>query len=104
MGERFVRFRRICEEVGRDPGSVRLSAAVPVFCGSDLAEAQGRLQTMNPGPLLEQAVCGTPDVVVEHLTRIAESGADTVYFHLFDVEDLDHLRLLGREVLPRLGR
>jgi len=27
---------------------------------------------------------------------------DTVYFHLYDVADLDHIRLLGHEVLPRL--
>ena len=29
-------------------------------------------------------------------------GADTVYFHLYDVTDLDHVRLLGREVLPQV--
>jgi len=25
-----------------------------------------------------------------------------VYSHLYDVADLDHIRLLGREVLPQL--
>jgi len=59
---------------------------------------------MNRGPLLDQAVCGSPDAVVEHLAQVAETGADTIYFHIFDVEDLDHLRLLGAEVLPRLAR
>jgi hypothetical protein len=33
---------------------------------------------------------------------LGEAGPDTVYFHLYDVADLDHVRLLGREVLPRL--
>ena len=33
---------------------------------------------------------------------LAEAGADTVYFHLYDVADLEHVGLLGREVLPRL--
>jgi len=26
-----------------------------------------------------------------------------VYFHIFDVEDVEHVRLLGAEVLPRVG-
>jgi hypothetical protein len=29
--------------------------------------------------------------------------ADTVYFYLYDVAELDHIRLLGREVLPQLN-
>jgi alkanesulfonate monooxygenase SsuD/methylene tetrahydromethanopterin reductase-like flavin-dependent oxidoreductase (luciferase family) len=58
---------------------------------------------MSRGPLLDQAVCGGPDAVVERLREVAKAGADTVYFHVFDVEDLDHLRLLGAEVLPRLA-
>jgi F420-dependent oxidoreductase-like protein len=104
VGERFVRFRRICEELGRDPATVHLSAVVPVFCGSDEAEVTRRRQTMSRGPLLDQAVCGSPEAVVEHLVQVGETGADTIYFHIFDVEDLDHLRLLGAEVLPRLAR
>src|SRR5207253_8835708 len=95
VSERFARFRRICEEVGRDPATVHLSAAVPVFCGQDEAEAARRAASIGQSRLREQAVCGRPDAVVEHLAQVAETGADTVYFHLFDVDDLDHLRLLG---------
>jgi F420-dependent oxidoreductase-like protein len=102
VGERFVRFRRICEEAGRDPATVHLSAVVPVFCGSDEAEVTRRRQTMSGGPLLDQAVCGSPEAVLENLERVAETGADTIYLHIFDVDDLDHVRLLGAEVLPRL--
>ena len=61
-----------------------------------------RAESVGASRLREQAVCGRPDAVVEHLAQVAETGADTVYFHLFDVDDLDHLRLLGAEVLPRL--
>jgi hypothetical protein len=40
-----------------------------------------------------------------HRTKCAPAavGADTVYFHLYDVTDLDHVRLLGVEVLPKLA-
>jgi hypothetical protein len=40
--------------------------------------------------------------VTGRLADLAQAGADTVYFHLYDVTDLDHIRLLGREVLPQL--
>jgi F420-dependent oxidoreductase-like protein len=103
VGRRFERFRQVCREVGREPAAVRLSVVVPVFCGSDQAEAARRARALPPGRLLEQAVCGTPELVVERLAEVAAAGADTVYFHLFDVEDLDHLRLLGAEVLPRVA-
>ena len=36
------------------------------------------------------------------LAELHAAGADTVYFHLYDVTDLDHVRLLGREVLPQV--
>lgn len=30
------------------------------------------------------------------------ADADTGYFHIYNVSDLDHVRLLGREVLPQV--
>ena len=51
----------------------------------------------------EAAVAAEVDSGAYHLsTDMARAGADTVYLHLYDVADLDHVRLLGREVLPRL--
>ena len=40
--------------------------------------------------------------MIGRLAELAQVGADTVYFHLYDVTDLDHIGLLGREVLPHL--
>lgn len=103
LGERFARFRGICEGVGRDPDTVTLSAALPVFCGADEAEAARRSATMAGHPLQLAAACGTPDAIAARVERLAEIGARTVYFHIFDVEDTDHVRLLGAEMLPRFG-
>ncbi len=101
---RFVRFRQICEGVGRDPATVRLSAVIAVFCGADEAEVARRTGTMASGRLLEQAVCGSPSAVAEAVAELSAAGADTVYLHIFDVDDLDHIRLLGAEVLPRVAQ
>jgi hypothetical protein len=51
--------------------------------------------------LLSQGVIGVPRDVLDRLGQLSEAGIDTVYFHLYDVDDLDHVRLLGQEVLPR---
>ena len=52
--------------------------------------------------MLRLGVTGDPGDVTGRLAELAEAGADTVYFHLYDVADLDHIRLLGRAVLPQL--
>ena len=42
-------------------------------------------------------------IVVDRIEELAAAGADTLYFHVYAVEDLDHIRLLGSEVLPRVS-
>jgi alkanesulfonate monooxygenase SsuD/methylene tetrahydromethanopterin reductase-like flavin-dependent oxidoreductase (luciferase family) len=50
--------------------------------------------------LLSGGVVGQPADVVEELEQLAAAGCETVYFHVFDIDDLEHIELLGREVLP----
>lgn len=103
VGDRLANFRRICEEVGRDPAELNLSSGFPVFCGADEAEAERRAGVMGESWLRNIAAYGTPDRVVERIQRLAEAGADTAYLFIYDVTDLEHIRLLGREVLPRVA-
>ena len=60
VSERFARFRGICEEVGRDPATVRLSVAVPVFCGRDEAEAARRAESIGQSRLGHVDNCRSP--------------------------------------------
>jgi alkanesulfonate monooxygenase SsuD/methylene tetrahydromethanopterin reductase-like flavin-dependent oxidoreductase (luciferase family) len=47
---------------------------------------------------------GTPRTVADRIAALRADGVDTVYpFHLFDIVDLDHLRLIGAEVAPPLS-
>jgi hypothetical protein len=39
--------------------------------------------------------------VLDRLGELALAGVDTVYLHMYDVADTDHVRLLGQEVVPR---
>jgi alkanesulfonate monooxygenase SsuD/methylene tetrahydromethanopterin reductase-like flavin-dependent oxidoreductase (luciferase family) len=52
--------------------------------------------------MLQNGVTGTPSEVADRIERLAAAGADTLYLHLYAVDDLDHIRLLGSEVLPRV--
>ncbi len=101
--ERFINFRRICAELGRDPATVRLSTTLPVCCGATPAEARQRAESLGPAGarLLRQGVIGTPGDVLTQLEELQKAGVDTVYFHIYDVDDTDHVRLIGSEVLPR---
>ncbi len=104
LAERLANFDRICAEVGRDPATVRRSTTLPVCCGTTRGEAERRAAALGDAGarLLSLGVIGTPGDVVAHLEEIAAAGADTVYFHVYNV-DLDHVRLLGSEVLPHVS-
>ena len=103
--ERFANVRRVCEEIGRDPSTLRMSATAQVICGSTRAEAQERLERLgDPGArMLANGVVGTPSEVVGELERLDAEGCETVYLHIFDIDDLDHLALIGSEVVPQVA-
>jgi F420-dependent oxidoreductase-like protein len=101
--ERFERFARACEAIGRDPRSARLSAVLPVAIGSTGAEIERRGQIVASPMLREAAVIGPPAALTDRVADLAKAGADTVYLHVFDIHDLDHIALIGAEVLPALA-
>jgi F420-dependent oxidoreductase-like protein len=101
--ERYATFHRACARVGRDPATVRQSVLVPVCCG-DRTDVERRREAIGSPRLRDVAICGTPSDVAERLDAIRTDGADTIYLHVFDPTDLDHIRLLGAEVLPALPR
>jgi F420-dependent oxidoreductase-like protein len=104
IGAMFAVVRRACEQAGRDPASLRYSAVLPVCCGTTLASARRRAEALGEAGarLLRMGVTGLPGDVAGRVGEMAAAGADTIYFHLYDVTDTEHVRLLGEEVLPQL--
>lgn len=102
--ERFATLDRICDEHGRDPGTLRRSVALTTVCGADEAEIEKRAAAVKApvAALRENALCGTPQEVLDKVGRYAELGADTFYFQTLDMADLDMVRLLAEQVLPHL--
>jgi alkanesulfonate monooxygenase len=103
--EQFARVRAACEQRDRDPESLRLSAAQVVCCGIGEAEFERRAAKIgrNPDELREHGVAGTPEEVVAGIRSFGEIGAETVYLQVLDLDDLDHLELLARDVLPHVS-
>jgi alkanesulfonate monooxygenase len=101
----FARVRAACESAGRDPATLRLSAAQVICCGADQAELGRRADAIGRtlDDLRSNGVAGTPDEVVERLAGFAGAGAGTAYLQVLDLADLDHLALLSESVMPRLG-
>ena len=98
----FGRVRSACAEIGRDPSTLRYSVALTTACGAGDAEVRARCARIGrtPEQLRTSGLVGTPAEVVARVAEYAAVGADTVYFQLLDLHDLDHVALLGAEVVP----
>ena len=94
-----------CTEKGRDPATLRLSAAQTVCCGIDDAEVERRAANIGrkADELRANGLAGTPDEVVARLQAFAGIGAQSMYLQVLDLDDTDHITLLAREVLPRVS-
>lgn len=104
--EKFDVVRAVCEEEGRDPATLRFSAAIQLLCAESEAELGRRARAIGTDAATHRAnpdtATGTPDEVAETIARYAGLGASRVYLQFMDLRDLDHLELVARAVLPRL--
>ena len=101
----FGRVRAACTDRGRDPGTLRLSAAQVVCCGVNDAEVERRAANIGrkAEDLRAHGLAGTPDEVVAGLQAFAAIGAESVYLQVLDLNDLEHIELLAEDVLPRVA-
>jgi F420-dependent oxidoreductase-like protein len=101
----YGRVAAACEEIGRDPGSVAYSVALPVLCGATSQELKQRLDRL--GKTKEefdaQGVSGPPEAIIERLHEYRDAGTDRCYVQVLDLDDLDHLALLASSVQPHLA-
>lgn len=104
VAERFARVRSACEEAGRDPDGMTFSVMSPVCVGASEEELQRRAAAIGPdvATLRERTITGTPDEVTELLTDLGKIGTSRVYLQVWDLNDLDHLELIAREVAPHV--
>ncbi len=99
------RVRAACEREGRDPRTLRTTVALVVCCGADDREIARRAAAIgrDVDELRANGAAGTPAEVVDKLRIYEEAGAESVYLQVLDIRDLDHVRLLASEVMPRIS-
>ena len=100
----YARVDAACAAIGRDPASLRHSVAITTCCGTSDADVARRAE--RAGWRLEDlrraGACGTPGEVVERVAKWRDAGATVAYLQLIDATDLEHIELLGSDVLPSL--
>ncbi|HEX2765188.1 MAG TPA: TIGR03560 family F420-dependent LLM class oxidoreductase [Candidatus Limnocylindria bacterium] len=107
--EAYARVRKACEEVGRDPGSVVLSAMTGVLVGETESEVHDRVRLLfealarpadEADTWLAQRrdrwIMGTPDEAHERVRAFEAVGVQRIMLQDFLPRDLEHVRLLGR--------
>jgi F420-dependent oxidoreductase-like protein len=90
------RVTTACETIGRDPATVRYSAALVLCAGKDEAEFRRRAAVLGrePAELRENGAAGTVDEVLHTLSRWEEAGVYRFYLQMLDLGDLDQLDLI----------
>ena len=101
----FERVQRACLEIGRDPGTLTLSAAQVLCLGEDDATVRRRAAAIGrePDELRANGLAGTPEEVLERVHAFASAGATRLYLQVLDLSDLEHLADVARLVMPKVG-
>lgn len=102
--EQNARVRAACEAIGRDPDELTYSLALVVCCGSDDTEIAERAAGIGRevDELRTNGLTGTPSELVDQIAVWKDAGCERLYLQVLDLSDLDHLALLGEEVLPHV--
>lgn len=105
-------YRERCEllddlmrQNGREPGDIKRSMMMPNIFARDDADLQAKLEAR--GRTLEElrergAVAGTPSMWVDQIGELEAAGCERVMVQWLDLDDLDGLEILARDVMPQV--
>jgi F420-dependent oxidoreductase-like protein len=94
-----------CEAAGREPASLRLSAAQTICCGRTDAEIRRRAEVIGSDvdALKATGLCGTPAEIVDKIGQLSQIGASRLHLQVLDLTDFDHLDLVADQVMPQVS-
>lgn len=109
---------RHCEDVGRDPATIRRSIMLGHIIGRNDAELKQRAASIQkvfnapagsePDELISRfrergMLVGTPAEIVEQIQARAEQGVTRIMLQTHDQEDMEALELFASEVMPHIS-
>ena len=106
--ERFTeqcgRVRGACESIGRDPKTLVYSSALVACVGANEADIARRAAVLGRDveELRANGLCGTPAEAIERLQQWSAAGAERIYLQILDLNDLEHLDIIAKEVMPHV--
>jgi F420-dependent oxidoreductase-like protein len=103
----LARLREHCERLGTDYAAIEKSRLTPILFGASAQDAQRRAEELRPQAETPEAfrartLIGTPEQVSEQLQEFIDAGVETFVTSFWDVDELEPLSILMREVAPRL--
>lgn len=100
----FTQVREACERQGRDPNTLTLSTALVIVCAENPHDLARRAKAIGRevDELKQNGLCGTPAEIIEKLATFRDIGASRAYVQILDLNDLDHVELIGRAIRPNL--
>jgi alkanesulfonate monooxygenase len=99
------RVEEACRAIDRNPDEVVKSATLVLCAGVSEAEVNRRAQAIgrSADELRQNGAAGTPDEVVETLAAYAEAGVERMYLQVLDLGDLDHIAMVGADIIPAVA-
>lgn len=95
-----------CEQIGRDPRTLRRSVIQTVLTGPDDAAREARLSRLSEHSqrMVRNELFGTPAEVVAQLDRYADLGVDRVYLQFPHADDVEYVTWVAEAVLDLVPR
>jgi len=95
-------------EQSRDPGEVKRSMMVGCIFGADNSQVEQRVAERTKGERsadnLRQigVIVGTPSEIAAQLIQLEQAGVQRVMLQWIDLDDIEGLEIIARQVLPEL--
>lgn len=103
--ERAARLDDLLAQRGRNKNEVKRSLMTQVVFGADDRALQAKLGTRSAAELRERGlIVGTVPVLIEQISRLAEAGVERFMLQWLDLDDIDGLERIARDVLPHFHR
>lgn len=101
----IANLHRSCESIGRDPGTLKLSAAVVMCAGATDADVKRRANAIgrDVDEMKPSGFCGTFDELTEQAAAFRELGIERLYLQVLDLTDLDHVAEAGAALIEPLA-